>query len=93
MPRPRIATVRFQVSMKGVVFKSLSEARKDFEGWLDTGESEAGATIRVHIWEHKKERIIQAIDSSDRGQVLRETIRGALRSGKLQIRETRKNRK
>ena len=93
LPRPRIATVRFQVSMRGVKFRTLAEAREDFEGWLDTGESEAGAGIKIHIWQNERERIIEELGHEERGEKLREVIRGALRSGRLQIRATRKNRK
>jgi len=90
MPRlPRPSTVRLQTSQRGVRFKTLAAARADFEAWLDTGVSPAGAETRVHIWQNNRERIIEDIGSDHRGEALRAVIRSALRAGRLQIRETR----
>jgi len=86
---PRPSTVRFQTSQRGVNFKTLAEAKADFLEWLDTGESLAGADTRVHIWQNDRERVIEEIGDDPRGQRLREVIRGALQSGRLQIRKVR----
>ena len=90
LPKPQ--NVRFQTSQIGVNFRTLGEAREDFEQWLETGESPAGAKTQVHIWQYGKKRTIPKIDQSDRGEILRAVIRRALRSGKLQIRKSRKSR-
>lgn len=82
-------TVRFQTSQRGVRFKDLKAARADFEAWLENGISPAGAITEVHIWEGQKKRVIEEIDDSPRGEILRATIRRALQSGKLQIRARR----
>lgn len=85
-------TVRFQTSQRGVTFLDLQSARADFEAWLETGVSPTGARTSVHIWQNKKERVIERIGADPRGEILRGTIRRALRSGKLQIRKGRANR-
>lgn len=82
-------TVRFQTSQRGVRFKNLKAARADFEAWLENGVSPAGAITEVHIWEGRKKRIVEEIDDSPRGEILRATIRRALRTGRLQIRARR----
>jgi hypothetical protein len=91
LPKPQ--TVRFQTSQRGVRFATLKKARADFFDWLMTGESPAGAKTSVHIWQNEKERVIEEIGGDPRGEQLRATIRRALRSGRLQIRETGPNRK
>ena len=88
---PQPATVRFQVSIRGVVFKTLAKAREDFEAWLQSGESPSGAEISVHIWQNGHERVLEEIADNPGGRTLRRVIRSALQSGKLQIRKTRKN--
>jgi hypothetical protein len=90
LPKPQ--TVRFQTSQRGVNYPTLAAARADFLAWLDEGESPAGAEIKVHIWQNDKERILDEIGNDPRGERLREVLRSALRSGKLQIRKVRKNR-
>lgn len=91
MRLPKPDTVRFQVSIKGTRFKNLKEARAEFMRWLD-GE-EIDHTIKVHIWERNKQRILDGEDIRDdqRGTLLRETIRRALQRGKLSIREIGRN--
>jgi len=69
-----------------VHFPTLAAARKDFLAWLDTGESPAGADTSVHIWQNEKERVIEEIGDDPRGERLREVLRSALQSGRLQIR-------
>jgi hypothetical protein len=97
MPKTRSlpipATVRFQTSQKGVKFATLKAARADFEAWLETGESPAGADTSVHIWQNDKERVIEEIRYDPRGERLRAVIRSALQSGKLSIRKVGANRK
>jgi len=90
---PRPSTVRFQTSQRGVRFPNLAAARADFLEWLDTGESPSGADTSVHIWQNEKERVIEEIGDDPRGERLRAVLRGALRSGKLQIRESRTSRR
>ena len=90
LPNP-IPKVRFQTSQRGVHFKNLAEAKKDFMAWLETGVSPAGAETRVHIWQNKRERIVEEIGNDSRGETLRATLRRALRRGKLQIRARRKS--
>lgn len=87
MALPKPETVRFQTSQRGVKFRTLKAARADFEAWLETGVSPAGAKTRVHIWQNKRERIVDQIDDSPKGEVLRAVIRRALRQGRLQIRK------
>lgn len=92
LPKPRIQTVRFQTSQRGVLFPSLKAAREDFEEWLETGESPAGAETSVHIWQNEKERVIEELGDDSRGEMLRAVIRRALQSGRLQIRKSGTNR-
>jgi hypothetical protein len=92
LPKPRVETVRFQTSQRGVRFASLAAAREDFEEWLETGESPAGAETSVHVWQNDRERVIDNIGNDPRGEILRSFLRRALRSGRLQIRQVRKNR-
>jgi hypothetical protein len=92
LPKPHVQGVRFQTSQRGVHFPSLAAARRDFEAWLDTGESPAGAETSVHIWQNKRERIVDRIGDDPRGETLRAFLKRSLRNGRLQIRETRKNR-
>lgn len=87
LPKPQ--TVRFQTLQRGVRFHTLKAARADFEAWLDTGTSPAGAETSVHIWQNKRERVIENIGDDPRGERLRAVLRSALRRGKLQIRESR----
>lgn len=89
---PRPSTVRFQTSQIGVRFATLKEARADFLAWLETGESPTGAKTSVHIWQNERERVLEEIGDDPRGERLREVLRSALRSGKLQIRKSRTNR-
>lgn len=89
---PTPDTVRFQTSQRGVKFASLADAKKDFEAWLDTGVSPAGAKTSVHIWQNNHERKVEKIGRDDRGETLRSVIRRALQNGTLQIRESGKSR-
>lgn len=89
---PQPDTVRFQTSQRGVRYPSLKAAREDFESWLETGVAPSGAKVSVHIWQNRKERVLDEIGSDSRGEILRSTIRRALRSGRLQIRALGKNR-
>jgi hypothetical protein len=89
---PQPSTVRFQTSQRGVKFRTLKEARADFESWLETGVSPSGAKTRVHIWQNDKERVLEEIADDSRGEILRAVLRRALRNGRLQIREIRSNR-
>lgn len=83
-------TVRFQVSIHtNLALRKVKEARAVFESWLETGEAPGDTEIKVHIWQNDQERIIEEIGDDPRGQVLRETIRRALRDGRLQIRALR----
>ena len=92
LPKPKIQPVRFQTSQIGVEFRSMKEARADFEEWLETGKSPSGAKTSVHIWQNDKERIVDEIGDDPRGERLRKYLLSALRSRKLQIRPLRKNR-
>ena len=87
LPKPQ--TVRFQTLQRGIKFRTLKAARADFETWLETGESPAGAQTSVHIWQNDRERVLESIGDDPRGERLRAVIRSALRSGKLQIRKSR----
>lgn len=87
MPLPKPQTVRFQTSQRGVRFPNLKAARKDFEAWLETGVSPAGANTSVHIWQNDKERVLEEIGDDPKGESLRALLRRALRSGRLQIRK------
>lgn len=87
LPKPQ--TVRFQVSMRGHRYANLAEARKDFLRWLDDEQPES--EIQVHIWSNEKERVLTEIGNDPRGEVLKQVLRRALQSGKLQIRETRQS--
>lgn len=89
---PTPDTVRFQTSQRGVRFASLAAAREDFEVWLETGVSPAGAKTSVHIWQNNRERKVEKIGRDDRGETLRSVIRRALQNGALQIREGGKSR-
>ena len=91
LPKPE--TVRFQTSQRGIIYPSLKAAREDFEEWLETGVAPSGAQVRVHIWQNKKERVLDKIENDHRGKILRAVIRRALRSGKLYIRKIGKNRR
>jgi hypothetical protein len=97
MPRkklPRPQTVRFQTSQRGVHFPDMKAARTDFLAWVDTGKSPAGAQTAVHIWQNEKERVYEKIKDGKHGEGirLRAILKEALRSGRLQIRESRKSR-
>jgi hypothetical protein len=89
MKLPKPSTVRFQTLQRGVKFRTLKAARTDFEVWLDTGESPAGAITEVHIWQNDKERVLEELGDDPRGERLRVILRRALRSGRLQIRKSR----
>lgn len=91
---PTPSALRIQTSQRGVNFATLAEARADFEAWLDTGKSPAGAKTSVHIWQNDKERVIDKIwnDPEGRGERLREVLHRALRSGRIRIRKIGANR-
>ena len=88
--KKRVEAIRFQTSQRGVKFASLDEAKKDFLFWLEHGVSPRGAETRLHIWESGKERILDKIDHSERGDNLRKFVRGLLQSGELRIHSRRK---
>jgi hypothetical protein len=89
IPRPR--TVQFQISIRarhprGATFTN-EFMRQVTERWIETGEQPHGFTVRVVIWSAGKQREISEIDSSERGEILRATLRGALQERRLVIKK------
>lgn len=97
LPRPR--TVQFQISVRARIPRSVAAKLtndaigKIIEEWLSTGNTPMGFTIRVVIWDSSKRREIQEIDSSERGETLRATLRRALQERRLIIKKMGNTRK
>ena len=89
---PKPSAVRFEISVRarltrdalGLISKeAITEA---VERWLENGEAPNGFVIRLTIWSHGKGRSVDPGDNS-KGERLRAVLRGALQSGRLQIRQ------
>ena len=92
MPLPKPSAVRFEISVRarltrnalGLIGKEV--VTEAVERWLEDGTAPSGFSIRVTIWSHGKGRSVDPGDDS-KGERLRAVLRGALQSGRIQIKQ------
>lgn len=87
---PKLHPAQFQFVVTARVKKgtrpSREEVREVVEHWIEgTASNHADWTVRVIIWDGSKERMVNEIDGSPRGEVLRSILRRGLPQAKFRI--------